>query len=358
MIIKTLRNIFIFILFLDNATLAQVSSPKYSNEFLNLGVGARGLSMSSVQVGLVNDVTSGFWNPAGLVYQEQKYQFSFMHNSYFAGLAQYDYLGASTKLDTNSALGVSVIRFGIDNIPDTRFLFDANGAINYNNIRFFSASDYAFLLTYSRIVPQLKGLSLGANVKIIYRNVGSFANAWGFGFDVGGRYVSKNLMLGAVIRDVTTTYNLWTFNTSELRDIFATTNNKLPTASTEITLPKMVLGLGYQFLIKKRIGILPAMDLDVTFDGKRNVILPGSFASINPKFGLEVDYLKIVFIRAGIGNFQLVKNFNASTYYSLQPNVGIGVKIKKFSLDYALTNFGEQAQGLYSHVFSIKIGIQ
>lgn len=40
---------------------------KYSNEFLNIGAGARGLAMGSAQVASVNDGSSGYWNPAGLV---------------------------------------------------------------------------------------------------------------------------------------------------------------------------------------------------------------------------------------------------------------------------------------------------
>ena len=39
---------------------------KYSNEFLNIGAGARGLAMGNAQVASVEDATSGYWNPAGL----------------------------------------------------------------------------------------------------------------------------------------------------------------------------------------------------------------------------------------------------------------------------------------------------
>ena len=39
---------------------------KYSNEFLNIGAGARGLAMGGAQVASTGDGTSGYWNPAGL----------------------------------------------------------------------------------------------------------------------------------------------------------------------------------------------------------------------------------------------------------------------------------------------------
>ncbi len=44
-------------------------APKYSNEFLAVGVGARSLGMANAQTGITNDVTSAYWNPAGLVNQ-------------------------------------------------------------------------------------------------------------------------------------------------------------------------------------------------------------------------------------------------------------------------------------------------
>ncbi|RYZ31460.1 MAG: hypothetical protein EOP49_38955, partial [Sphingobacteriales bacterium] len=37
----------------------------YVNEYLNIGVGARGLAMAGSQAATANDVTAGYWNPAG-----------------------------------------------------------------------------------------------------------------------------------------------------------------------------------------------------------------------------------------------------------------------------------------------------
>ncbi|MEM9982244.1 MAG: hypothetical protein AAF734_07095, partial [Bacteroidota bacterium] len=175
-----------FISLLSQSLLAQ-NTPKYSNEFLNIGVGARALGMASAQTAVANDVTAGYWNPAGLLNIEDKYQGTLMHAEYFAGIAQYDYLAFATPVDSNSHIGVSIIRFGVDDIPDTRFLYDINGAINYNNITFFSSADYAFLLSYARRSNLIKGLQLGANFKIVHRQAGDFATAWGFGLDAGAQ---------------------------------------------------------------------------------------------------------------------------------------------------------------------------
>ena len=204
-----LKTSFFVILFLSLGALsAQV---KFSNEFLKIGVGARALGMSNSFVGSADDVTAGYWNPAGLSRMNSDLQFSYMHSEYFAGIAAYDYAALATKIDTASAIGFSFIRFGVDDIPNTTQLIDNNGNIDFNRVTSFSAADFAALLTYSR-KSKVEGLSYGGNVKIIHRNIGDFADAWGFGFDVGAQYHKEKWYFGATGRDITSTFNAWTSN--------------------------------------------------------------------------------------------------------------------------------------------------
>src|ERR1700750_15436 len=79
----------LFVILLSISTTAQFR--KYSNEFLNIGAGARGLAMGSAQVASVNDGTAGYWNPAGLVGVKDNPQLNLMHSEYFAGIGKYDY---------------------------------------------------------------------------------------------------------------------------------------------------------------------------------------------------------------------------------------------------------------------------
>jgi hypothetical protein len=333
---------------------SQDKTPKYSNEFLTLGVGARSLGMAGTQVAVCNDVTSGYWNPAGLTQIENKYQASLMHAAYFAGIANYDYAGFTMPVDSLSRLAVSIIRFAIDDIPDTRFLYDASGAINYNNIRFFSAADYAMLFSFARRLPKLKNLSLGGNLKIIHRLVGDFAYSWGFGIDAGALIILGKWKLGASYRDAFGTFNAWTHDPSLVQDVYALTGNVIPENSVEITLPRLIIGVGREFRIHKKFGVLPTADFELTFDGKRNVPVRTDLVSLDPRFGFEADYNKIAFLRAGVGSFQQIKNFDGSTKISYTPSFGLGVKIRVITIDYAMTDIGNQAESLYSHIFSIK----
>jgi hypothetical protein len=334
---------------------AQDKTPKYSNEFMNLGAGGRAMAMGNAQVAISDDVTSGYWNPAGLLNIRNRYEGSLMHASYFAGIANYDYAGFATPMDSLSHLGATIIRFAVDDIPDTRYLYDANGAINYDNIRFFTAADYAFLVSYARRFPALKNIFIGGNMKVIHRKVGEFASAWGFGIDLGAQLSLQNWRFGVTFRDVFGTFNAWSHNTALVEDIYQQTGNLIPQNSVEITLPRLILGIAYQFTIGQKIGILPSADMDLTFDGQRNVAFGTGTVSLDPKLGIEFDYGKIAFLRMGVNNFQKIKDFDGSTHVSYQPTMGLGVKFSLFSVDYAFLDVGDQSESLYTHVFSLKV---
>ena len=343
--------------FWTNLVVSQDLTPKYSNEFLSIGVGARALGMGGAQVGAVRDVTSAYWNPAALTGIQHQYEFSLMHAEYFAGIAQYDYLGFSTPLGNQNQIAVSLIRFGVDDIPDTRFLYDANGAINYNNIQFFNAADYALLLSFARDISDK--IKLGANAKVIHRNVGKFAQAWGFGLDVGGIYIQKRMTVGLMLRDITTTYNAWSHDADLVRDIFSQTNNEVPVNSVEITLPKAIASIAYDWKIGEKFNLLTALDLEATFDGARNTLISSSTLSIDPKFGLELSYKNLVFVRGGVSNFQYIKDFNGVESLNFLPAAGLGVILnERFQIDYALSDLGDVSESPYSHIFSVKVSLE
>ncbi len=335
-------------------------APKYSNEFLSIGVGARALGMSNCVVASTGDATSGFWNPAGLTNVQGNLQIAAMHSEYFAGIGKYDYGCVAAPIDKTAVVALSLIRFGVDNIPDTTQLIDANGNVNYDRISSFSAADYAFIFSYAR-KSRYPGLTYGGNAKIIYRNVGSYANAWGLGLDAGMQYQKGNWKFGAMAKDITTTFNAWSFNTDALAQVFTSTGNEIPSNSLEVTLPKLLLGIGNNIKVYNMFTAMPELDMDVTFDGQRNVLISNNPVSVDPHLGVEFGYDNFIFLRAGVGSIQKVMDFDGvSRIY--QPSMGIGIKIKNLTIDYALTNINGLGSnnsatdaGLYSNVFSLKL---
>jgi hypothetical protein len=349
--------LFLSVIFGINYAYAQVSTPKYSNEFLNIGVGARSLGMANASISNVDDVTAGYWNPTGLLKSKYDMEIGLLHSDYFAGIAKYDYLGFSKRIDANSVAGISVIRFGVDDIPNTTELIDKDGNVDYDRITTFSAADYGFIFSYAR-ANVIKGLSAGANVKVIHRRIGDFAQAWGFGIDLSSNYKYKGWEFAAVIKDVTTTVNAWSFNLSdEMKATFDSTGNVIPQNSTELTIPRLVVGASKYIAFNEKYDLLGEFDLDFTFDGKRNTLIGSSLLSAAPKLGFEFGYKRVVYLRTGIGNIQWVKQITDEKKLSIQPNIGIGLKIKNFYIDYALTDIGNTSIALYSNVFSVRYGI-
>jgi hypothetical protein len=338
----------------------QAQTRKYSNEFLNIGVGARALGMGNANVTSVNGVYSGYWNPAGLLSQKNDIEIGLMHAEYFAGIAKYDFIGASKRIDSNSVAGISILRFGVDNIPNTLDLVDANGNIDYNRVSTFNAVDFAALISYARVLPKLKGVEIGGNFKIIRRKLGEFAGAWGFGLDLGAKYNYKGWSFAAMGRDITGTFNAWSYSLDEKQiATLQQTGNEIPTASLEITTPKLILGVAKKTNVwKDRISILGEVNFINTFDGMRNTVIKSEIWSMEPAMGLEIGYKDFIFLRGGLGNIQKELNDRATVYVTtVQPNFGVGVKYKIFTLDYALTDIGDRSVALYSNIFSLKIEI-
>jgi len=349
------KNLLLFIFFLNILTVSAQSVRKYSNEFLNIGVDAAAFGMANAVTATTGDVNSGYWNPAGLVKMEDN-QIGLMHASYFANIANYDYLAGAMPLDEKSAVGFSVIRFGVDDILNTTQLIDEQGNIDYNRISLFSAADYAFTFSYARKLP-LDGFTYGVNAKVIRRIIGDFATSWGFGFDIGIQLdAGNNWQFGAMARDITTTYNTWNINEDEfetVQDAVPGENQELP-ETTEITLPKLQVGLAKTFTIRHDFDFKTEVDLNMRF-AETNDIISTSAVSVSPALGFEVGYIDLVYLRGGVGNFQNVEQFNGDYRVGFQPGFGVGFKYKGIHVDYAFTDIGDQSVALYSNVFSLKV---
>jgi hypothetical protein len=338
----------------------------YSNEFLNIGAGARGMSMGNAQVASVDDGTAGYWNPAGLVNIKDNPQLNLMHSEYFAGIGKYDYANLVLPMkDNKRTLGLTLLRFAVDDIPNTVFLVQPDGSINFSNITTFSSQDYAFIFSLAQQMKTQSDvkINMGLNAKIIHRLAGDFAKSWGFGFDAGMQFVGDRWKVGIMAKDVTTTFNAWSFSIDEpIREVFYVTQNEIPEKSTELTAPQLVLGGSYNFKINNKISLLTEADFDITFDGKRNTVVSTDPVSIDPRLGLELSYNNVFFVRAGINNFQQVLDdkdtTNQSKIWIYQPSIGAGFKIGDVQIDYAFTNLANQSNPLYTHVFSLKVNLK
>ncbi len=329
---------------------------KYSNEFMNIGVDAAALGMANAVTASTGDVNSGYWNPAGLLNLEDN-QVSLMHASYFANIAQYDYAAFAMPIDSESAWGISIIRFGVDDILNTTQLIDDQGNIDYNRISLFSTADYGVTFSYARHL-KVEGLQYGVNAKVIRRIIGDFASSWGFGFDVGLQFERNDWKFGLMLRDITTTYNIWNIDEEEYAKIAGAIegqNQELP-ESSEITLPKAQFGMSKKFEFHNEMTLLAAANLNMRFE-QTNDLISTDIVSVDPAIGFELGYIDLAFLRAGVGNFQNIQQIDGTDKVGFQPNIGVGFKYKGIQVDYALTDLGDQSAALYSNIFSVKVDL-
>lgn len=332
---------------------------KYSNEFLSIGVGARAQGLGNAVVARTDDANAAAWNPAGMAAdpEAEGWQVSAMHSEWFAGVGKYDYLGVVLPAFRNGRrIGVSLIRFGIDDIPNTLSLYNSDGTVNFDNVSEFSAADYALLLSYAQPLRVEKGrLVVGGNIKVIHRIIGPFANSWGFGLDAGLQYHRGPWSFGITGRDLTSTFNAWSFSfTDEEKEVLELTNNEIPINSLEVTRPTLIAGVARRFSFKD-IGLTPELDVFITTDGRRNVLISGDPFSVDPAFGLEADYREFIFLRVGVNQFQELSGFGGSRTWQARPGFGVGFQLGGLTVDYAFSDQTGLENG-YAHVISLQAG--
>lgn len=319
---------------------------KYAGEFMSIGIGGRALGVGSAYAALANDVTAGYWNPAGLARIEYP-QIAISHDERYGNLVNYDYAAFAFPSGVNSidaesqetqyraeSYGISVIRLGVDGIPDTRKawadsngnkLYDENIRPDYSAITYFNWTDWVVYGTYAK--QHSEHLYFGANVKLIRRNAGEF-HGTGIGFDVGMQYrPMENMMLGANLQDATTTLVSWSTGTNELIS------------------PTLKLGAAYTIEIFHG-QLTPALGGDVRFENRRfSAAANVGPISIDPQAGMEFDYKKIVAVRAGyneIGNLTL----------------GAGIHLRKLDIDYSFAKFDAADQLGNTHRISLRLTLE
>jgi hypothetical protein len=315
-------------------TFSQGTGNKYSGEFLAIGVGGRPLGMGGAFVSLVNDVTAGYWNPGALSRLNYP-QASLMHDERFGNLVNYDYGSVAIPWGPRVSLGVSVIRLGVDDVPNTKEawldlnnngIFDAGDRLDIDKIKFFNAADWAFILTYSK--RQTEKLSFGVNLKIISRSIDD-GSAWGIGFDAGAIYnVTPKFRLGVNLQDITTTYLAWT------------------TGRKELITPTAKVGSSYDIPIFTSGRLTPAVDFDIRFENRKFA----SLAHVGPvsadiHAGLEYGFKDLFSLRVGYNDVK-------------QLTFGAGVKLPKLNIDYSFAKFDGSDQLGNTHRISIMFTLE
>ncbi|WP_263792532.1 hypothetical protein [Salinibacter sp.] len=358
---------------------------KYGAEFLAGGVDARALGMGGAYVGLADEVSAGYWNPAGL-HGLSYPEIGYMHVERFAGAVSFDYGGVAMPVTARSTVGVSVFRSGVNDIVNTLAAWNPDRGQplpDYESrITRFSAADWAVFVSYSRAVGER--LSVGVNFKGIHRSIGDFANAWGYSMDVAARYRAGPYRLGVVVRDVTTMLQSWSVNPGAFEvncinpideqpfdaclneDGTLIENNaaryqavfdqRIPQGGTALVLPVARLGSGAAWPVGDGHTLTVGLDVDVAVDGRRAFVPNIGDVSFRPRLGMAYRYAGVVELRGGVQRLQVGDPIGVE----LTPSVGAGLDLEQVSVDFSFGDFaGLVADDLgYSYRLSAQLRLE
>ncbi len=146
------------------------------SQFLKIPVGARGTAMSA-NVSVVNDISSIWWNPAGLA--SVKTLGGYFSNTWLYAECSQMFAGLSIPLSSDFTVGASMNSFTTGNIEYTT-IHDDQG-----NRHYYQVADMALALSVAGYLTE--DFSFGVNLKYISNSFASL-NSSGFGFDVGALY--------------------------------------------------------------------------------------------------------------------------------------------------------------------------
>ena len=294
-------------------------------QFLKISAGARGFAMGGANVAITNDLSSGFWNPAGLAHLTG-IQAYFENNGWLAGT---DYNFGSFGFEW-PRVGVFSLSLTMLTSPDdlVRTVENPNGTGEK-----FNSQDMSIGLSVGKKLTD--DLSLGATIKNIRQRIWH-SSGQTIGVDIGVQYNTpiKNIILGASIanfgKDISLTGR--DMNLSVDPDPTNQGNIEFVNAQYEtdaFPLPLLFrVGLGGYIIDKEKLNVLFAFDA-VHPNDNYEYINVGVETNINNMFSLRAGY-------PGIGKKDAIEGLS----------FGIGVKYpimnssNNLTVDYTSADFG------------------
>lgn len=317
---------------------------KYGWQIFNMAGDARSVALGNSFGSGGNSRGDALWNPA-LDFSQINNEIIYGHQSRFAGIIQNDLFALPLEIK-DQPLGIILLHESIDHIPNTtnaltdwgldgvpetgdfgegNGIIDEGDRIDADKIKYFRQSQYAIHISSSWNV---KDWRFGVAVKTLFHKLGDNSST-GVGFDIGVlRSLWTGAQLGASIIDATTSWQVWDNGTVEK---FA---------------PRMSIGMQQSFDFSYLpLGFTVFTDMLVNTSGRS---LSDDFhinnIGGNFKIGLELHYDNLIYTRFGR---------NQTGVFS----TGIGLNLKKLSLNYALQFENSQLNIGKSHFMSFSIDV-
>jgi len=295
-----------------------------ASKFLSVPIGSRALALAGAYASVANDATALYWNPGGLAQLENREIF-FMHSDWLAGI-NFDYLALALYGGSKGNFGLSITAMTMGDMEvTTENQPEGTG-------EFFTASSFAFGLTYSRKITDR--FMIGGTTKLIYETIWN-STATGFAIDVGTLFITPfyGVRFGTSISNFGTKMQMSGDNLLVRKDIDPNTkgNNEDVNAVLEtdkFDLPlNLKIGISRDFAMGEQNRLTLSMDALYPNDNQQSLNIGAEVAMFDEQ----------IFLRGGVRTLFL--NNSEEEFV-----VGAGLKHRFFgnvqlSLDYAFQSF-------------------
>jgi hypothetical protein len=270
----------VLLLFCSLVYYSQLNAFSGSASFLRDGVGAEELAMGSAATAGTAGVNSVYWNPAGLTrIDASNFQVASMYS--FETLDRHHaYLGAAMHIENFGDMGLSLINYGITNIP----LLDDKGAAAGNS----QDEEYAAGLSYAnKISYQLR---YGATIKGHYQDLVGYSGI-GYSLDLGLIFqpmLDQEIYFGLMLRNLAGSMQWQGYSEDMMSEYKAGVSMAMFDDALKVSLDA------------------------VKDEGTDDVVVRG---------GVEFRLFQMMFLRGGIDD--------------KYPSAGAGLKYENYKIDYA-----------------------
>lgn len=306
--------------------------------FLEIPVGARAIGMGGAFVGTANDVTSLYWNNAGVARMTRN-EAMFAHNEWI-GDTKFDYAAFAVPLEGVGTLGLSFTSLSMDDMKVTTVEKpDGTGEL-------FSAGSFAVGVHYARNLSEK--FSIGFTAKYISESIWDM-QAQAFAVDVGTLFTTNflnGMRIGAQISNFGTDMKLSGRDTRTFHAIDATKTGSNGQIPQNIELDSWHLPLNFQFGIA--VDAIKSDEHILTIEA--DALHPSdNYESMN--VGAEYGFNNTLFLRGGYQSLFLSDSEGGLS-------LGAGILANLFGdeirgrFDYAYTNFGRLK---VVHVFALSV---
>jgi len=324
-----MRKFHVFPLLLMSFVLGQSNVATTASSFLEIGAGARSLSMGSAFVAVANDPSALYWNPAGIV--EMSRPSTHVYHSPWLVETDYFHGGAVIPMGVMGSLGASYTMVSMDEM-DVRTVTEPDGTGEK-----FSVSNVALGLAYSKRLTDR--FSFGFQSKFVQEKIWQMS-AKGFSVDIGSIFTTTNgVRIGMSISNFGGKMKMEGINTLVDFDVDENIYGNNDKIDAHLSTGEWPLPLTFRFGLNKDITIAPGQKLTVAVDG----IHPNNNVEyVNA--GIEYSFNDILFARAGQSHL-FMDATNDGVKAEQGPSFGAGINYQiprgpKIRVDYVHTDFG------------------